>query len=782
MIGETIGNFRIVSRIGRGGMGDVYLAEQQSIGTRVAVKLLHEQVSADEEHVTRFFNEARAVQRIQHAGIAKIFDVGHHKSGHAYLVMEYLEGESLAQRLERVGKLHPAEVADLGRQIASVLDATHGAGITHRDLKPDNIFIVPDRELASKQRAKILDFGIAKLSGTLASVSPKTIGTMGTPAYMAPEQWGDTSKVDWRADLYSLGCVIYEMATARPPFTVTTIAEACGKHLSEVPARASSIVPGLPAELDALLAALLEKRPSDRPQSGEEVVKKLDALAERTGPAIAFGETMASAPPQKPLAGTEPTLFPPQKPMAETVATRKPNPVPAARTVAPAPERKRRWPFVIVGLVLAAGGGAFALKMLKGKRSVTAGTAPAADSCKVSAPPVLAGSSTEPVLLRYEFTAGESTEVTLVTEARLDTTERGIHKGDALTFTLEGAITWVASDRERFDGTLRFKTIGIDHATVLHENGQAQHGSGHWTTDDLDTPPEYATFRTLKDLPIHITVAPRGDILATNLQQIQDHLANEQVAPELRAAFTRDRLFRVMFLELPATAVKPGDRWRAGEMVHEAGTSAQLASKLELHVQAISADGTQVLIAAEPELRVDLSGKATVLSKQTTLRLWGQFDRNRHQLTASALRACAQLQLDTDGGLAELKSELEQSYDSVPVAAPTKPAGVPSDAAVVEIAAPSQPAPQDEGGGLGAAFRASSEQFDQCVGRAGGKGLARIILGSDGRIRTATVTGFSKRENACIASVVRTVRIDRKPGAPPFKVSVPIVIVPPKRN
>src|SRR5262245_11132821 len=242
-------------------MGEVWLAEQQSIGTHVAIKLLNEAVSKDNEHVQRFFNEARAVSRIQHAGIVKIFDVGHH-AGQAYLIMEYLEGETLAQRITRVGKLPLAEIADIGRQIASVLDATHSAGITHRDLKPDNIFLVADRELPRGERVKILDFGIAKLTGTLAGQSPRTIGTMGTPAYMAPEQWGDASKVDWRADLYSLGCVAFEMTCGRPPFIVTNIAEACAKHLHEPAPRARSLVPGVPPRLDELLDRLLAKDPA----------------------------------------------------------------------------------------------------------------------------------------------------------------------------------------------------------------------------------------------------------------------------------------------------------------------------------------------------------------------------------------------------------------------------------------------------------------------------------------------------------------------------------------
>jgi serine/threonine-protein kinase len=212
VIGQTIGNFKVVSRLGVGGMGEVWLAEQQNIGTHVAIKLLNASVSQDTEHVQRFFNEARAVSRIQHAGIVKIFDVGTH-AGQAYLIMEYLEGETLSQRLAKLGRLPFSQIGDIGRQIATVLDATHTAGITHRDLKPDNIFLVPDRELG--ERVKVLDFGIAKLTGTLAGHSPRTMGTMGTPAYMAPEQWGDTSKVDWRADLYSLGCVAFEMTCGR---------------------------------------------------------------------------------------------------------------------------------------------------------------------------------------------------------------------------------------------------------------------------------------------------------------------------------------------------------------------------------------------------------------------------------------------------------------------------------------------------------------------------------------------------------------------------------------
>jgi hypothetical protein len=280
VIGQAIGNFRIVSRLGRGGMGEVWLAEQQSIGTKVAIKLLQRVISEDTDQVRRFFNEARAVSQIRHAGIVKIFDVGFH-DGQAYLVMEHLEGETLGRRIRRLGRLRVGRLADVGRQIASVLDATHAAGITHRDLKPDNIFLVPDHELASRERVKVLDFGIAKLTGTIASGSPRTQGTLGTPGYMAPEQWGDAAKVDWRADAYSLGCVAFEMACGRPPFLATSYAEACAKHLHEAPPGARSLVPALPGELDQLLERLLAKAPGDRAGSMAEIGRAFAAIEAR---------------------------------------------------------------------------------------------------------------------------------------------------------------------------------------------------------------------------------------------------------------------------------------------------------------------------------------------------------------------------------------------------------------------------------------------------------------------------------------------------------------------
>jgi serine/threonine-protein kinase len=264
-------------------MGEVYRAEHKDLQTPVAVKLLNEDISEASEHVQRFFNEARIVSKIKHSGTVKIFDSGFHKS-QAYLIMELLDGESLASRLGR-GALAAEQVVDIARQIASVLDATHRQGVIHRDLKPDNIYLVHDDERSTGERVKILDFGIAKLSGGTMANSPKTSGTMGTPAYMAPEQWGDSSAVDWRADAYSLGCVMFELACARPPFIANTIPEAYIKHTQAKPPDPRSLSAALPADLAELILRLLAKEPADRAVSMAQVTRELEAIAQGSHPA-----------------------------------------------------------------------------------------------------------------------------------------------------------------------------------------------------------------------------------------------------------------------------------------------------------------------------------------------------------------------------------------------------------------------------------------------------------------------------------------------------------------
>ena len=322
MLGETIGNFRVIGCLGRGGMGEVFLGEQVSIQTRVAIKILHREISADREHVQRFFNEARIVSRIKHAGVVKIFDVGFHNE-HAYLVMELLEGESLARRIERLGRFSATQIADLCRQIASTLAAAHASGVVHRDLKPDNVFLTTDHDLGDRERVKLLDFGIAKLTGTLGASSPRTVGTMGTPAYMAPEQWGNSANVDWRADAYSLGCVAFEMACGRPPFEITTIADACAQHLHTVPPAARSLSPDLPIALDQLITRLLAKDPAARGTSMSEIARTFEECGggEHDRPPLAATLATTSPPTPRPAART--TLGGSTGELAQTASPRR---------------------------------------------------------------------------------------------------------------------------------------------------------------------------------------------------------------------------------------------------------------------------------------------------------------------------------------------------------------------------------------------------------------------------------------------------------------------------
>jgi serine/threonine protein kinase len=248
MAGDIIGSYRVLRKIGEGGMGAVYLAEHTLLGRPAAIKVLLREMSHREDLVTRFFNEARAASSVKHPGIVEIYDFGHHTDGSAYIVMEYLEGESLSARLRRTGVLSEARAVALCRQVGGALAAAHAKGIIHRDLKPDNIFIVRDPDIADGERTKVLDFGIAKLASD-PSGQPSMTRTgmvMGTPAYMAPEQCKGAGNVDQRSDLYALGCILFELVCGRPPFVAEGAGEVMAHHIfTPVPAP-SSVAPVTP--------------------------------------------------------------------------------------------------------------------------------------------------------------------------------------------------------------------------------------------------------------------------------------------------------------------------------------------------------------------------------------------------------------------------------------------------------------------------------------------------------------------------------------------------------
>ena len=219
MIGEALGNYTLVAKLGSGSMGVVFLAEHRWIERRVAVKLLAQNLASNLQAVRRFFKEARATSLIRHPGIVDVFDCDIDARGRAYMVMEHLEGQTLAERLDQTGKLPWPMACLIGEQVADALGAAHDKGIIHRDLKPENVFLVGDGRDPNAATVKVLDFGVAKLRAVDALARLTRGGALvGTPEYMSPEQCGASEAIDHRADIYGLGCVLFEMLSGQPPF------------------------------------------------------------------------------------------------------------------------------------------------------------------------------------------------------------------------------------------------------------------------------------------------------------------------------------------------------------------------------------------------------------------------------------------------------------------------------------------------------------------------------------------------------------------------------------
>ena len=267
MIGERVNNYQVLSLLGEGGMGAVYLAEHPFMGRKAAIKVLRRELAEDKGLVERFMNEARAANAIHHPNIIDIIDVGQLPSGVPYLMMEFLDGESLAKRIEREKHLTISAAVDIATQTASALYAAHGKGIVHRDLKPDNLYLVPDEGRQLGQRVTVLDFGIAKLRGELSGSGAKTQSgsVMGTPPYMSPEQCrGITDEIDHRTDVYALGIILYEMLTGTPPFMSEGWGEVVLMHVTKPPPPPRTRNPEISPELEGVILKALAKVPSDR--------------------------------------------------------------------------------------------------------------------------------------------------------------------------------------------------------------------------------------------------------------------------------------------------------------------------------------------------------------------------------------------------------------------------------------------------------------------------------------------------------------------------------------
>ena len=286
LVGHTLDDkYRLEERLGIGGMGTVYRARHLLIDRPVAIKVLNQRFVEDEAARTRFRREARAAGRLQHANAVTVTDFGESTDGYVYLVMELLEGRTLRDVLAKEAPFDAARAVSLMMQISAAVAAAHEAGIIHRDLKPANIFIVQHAEVPAV--VKVLDFGIAKLAaeafdeddvGTLTQVG----AMIGTPRYMSPEQC-DGAELTPAADVYSLGCILYEMLTGTVPFSGSTPLAIAMKHTTEPPRSPRDFVSTIPPALEEVVLHTLEKRPQDRPANAAEFRKELLATAERLG-------------------------------------------------------------------------------------------------------------------------------------------------------------------------------------------------------------------------------------------------------------------------------------------------------------------------------------------------------------------------------------------------------------------------------------------------------------------------------------------------------------------
>ncbi|WP_433927565.1 serine/threonine-protein kinase [Sorangium cellulosum] len=276
-----VGEYRIDRKLGAGTFGEVYAGEHPLIGKKVAIKVLNRRFAAQPEAVARFVAEARAVNRIRQRNIIDIFSFGLLPGlQRHYFVMELLDGMTLGELCQRRRRLPFPTLVPIVRGIADALDAVHEAGITHRDLKPDNVFLAAERD--GTWFPKLLDFGIAKLADGEGSEVTSTGVVLGTPQYMAPEQ-ARGQRTGPPADIYALGVMIHRMLTGKSLFTGESAVDVMCKHASDPPPRMSSVCPDLPRELDLPVLAMLEKRAGDRPPSASKAVADLLEVARRIG-------------------------------------------------------------------------------------------------------------------------------------------------------------------------------------------------------------------------------------------------------------------------------------------------------------------------------------------------------------------------------------------------------------------------------------------------------------------------------------------------------------------
>jgi eukaryotic-like serine/threonine-protein kinase len=334
------GRYRLIRKMAAGGMGHVWDAEDTVLHRVVAIKMLSEGLSSDPNSAERFRREAQAAAGLSHPNVAGVFDYGE-DDGTQFIVMELIEGETLAERIARVGRLGPAEATQIAVQVASALDAAHEAGVVHRDIKPGNVMLTPQGEV------KVLDFGIAAAAGPSLTATGFTIGTA---TYLSPEQAAG-ERATPASDVYSLGVVLYEMLAGRPPFHGESPVAVAAAHVSrEVPSLIEQ-VPDLPPHVAQACEQALAKDPAARPPTAGAFRQMLEAPSEPVDPAVASIEGSDGHPSTEQATA----VLPPPDSTAVLPPTQQPSPD------GPQPTQGRRRPTPARGIVLPRNRAAWAL-------------------------------------------------------------------------------------------------------------------------------------------------------------------------------------------------------------------------------------------------------------------------------------------------------------------------------------------------------------------------------------------------------------------------------------
>jgi serine/threonine protein kinase len=390
--GMQVGEYKVDKKIGEGGMGAVYSATHPMIGKRAAIKVISTALGTDASAVNRFVQEARSVNQIGHPNIVDVFAFGTLPDGRNYFIMEYLQGESLADRIQRVA-MPLGEALEILDQVADALEAAHEKQIVHRDLKPDNVYLAAVR--GGRTLVKLLDFGIAKLAapegpGSGGVQKTRTGMMMGTPGYLSPEQ-ARGKDVDHRTDVYALGCMLFEIACGRLPFIADNAMDIVLMHMTTPPIRASAVWPEIPAPLDDLIVRMLEKDASLRPTLTDVRAVFSDLVTSglvtlNNGRGVAFGSgisrNMSTPAHGLPRPPTNSALAIGTQPAGERPITRPPA---TSSTIPPAAGKSKAGLFAGVALVAVLGGAGALFALTRG-----GGDAPAEN------PPVVVPTTPKP--------------------------------------------------------------------------------------------------------------------------------------------------------------------------------------------------------------------------------------------------------------------------------------------------------------------------------------------------------------------------------------------------